>query len=104
MNAEIIKVCSGKIVEDENSLTVEQFCETCRIKSDFLFDLVEEGILEPEGEEKSSWRFSYSCVETVRIVIRMQRDLRVNLPGAALALQLLEQLKSPSRRPLKTDF
>ena len=87
-----IRICSGKIIDDEELLTVEQFCEICRIEPEFLFEIIDEGIIEPLGDEKSSWQFSYSCVETVRIVVRMQKDLRVNLPGAALALQLLKQL------------
>jgi len=93
MNSDIIKVCSGKIVDDENNLTLQQICEICRTDSELIIEMVEEGIVEPEGEKKSSWKFSYSCVETVRIVVRMQKDLRVNLPGAALALQLLERVK-----------
>ena len=93
MNSDILKICSGKIIDDENDLTLEQICETCRTDSKLIVEMVEEGIVEPEGEEISSWRFSYSCVETVRIVVRMQKDLRVNLPGAALALQLLKQMK-----------
>ena len=93
MNSDILKICSGKIVDDENDLTLQQICETCRTDSKLIVEMVEEGIVEPEGKEISSWRFSYSCVETVRIVVRMQKDLRVNLPGAALALQLLERVK-----------
>ncbi len=93
MNSDILKICSGKIVDDENDLTLQQICEICRTDSGLIIEMVEEGIVEPAGEKKSSWKFSYSCVETVRIVVRMQRDLRVNLPGAALALQLLEQMK-----------
>ena len=93
MNSDILKICSGKIVDEENDLTLEQICEICRTDSKLIVEMVEEGIVEPDGEEISLWKFSYSCVETVRIVVRMQRDLRVNLPGAALALQLLERLK-----------
>ena len=93
MNSDIMKICSGRIIDEENELTLEQISTTCRIDSKLIIDMIDEGIIEPHGEKKSSWRFSYSCIETVRIVVRMQRDLRVNLPGAALALQLLEQMK-----------
>lgn len=93
MNSNILKTCSGRFVDEENDLTMEQICEICRTNSKLIIEMVDEGIVEPEGEENSSWHFSYSCVETVRIVVRMQKDLRVNLPGAALALQLLKQMK-----------
>ncbi|RLD09635.1 MAG: MerR family transcriptional regulator [Chlamydiae bacterium] len=93
MSSDILEICSGKFVDEENELTLEQICEICRIDSKSIIEMVDEGIFEPEGDENSSWRFSYSCVETVRIVTRMQKDLRINLPGAALVLQLLEQMK-----------
>ncbi len=93
MNSDFLKICSGKIIDEENDLTLQQISQICRTDSGLIIEMVEEGIVEPAGEKKSSWKFSYSSVETVRIVVRMQRDLRVNLPGAALALQLLEQMK-----------
>ncbi len=97
MNSNILKTCSGRFVDEENNLTLEQICEICRTDSKLIVDMIDEGIVDPEGEGNSSWRFSYSCVETVRIVNRMQKDLRVNLPGAALALQLLKQGRASQR-------
>jgi len=94
MNINTLKTCSGRIVDEENDLTLEQICEICRTDSKSIVGMVDEGIVDPAGDEISSWHFSYSCVETVRIVVRMQRDLRVNLPGAALALQLLKQIRT----------
>ena len=93
MNSNILKICSGRIVDEENELTLEQICEICRTDSKLIIGMVDEGIVDPIGGNDSSWRFSYSSVETIRIVVRMQKDLRVNLPGAALALHLLEQIK-----------
>ena len=100
MNSNTLKVCSGCIIEEENDLTLEQICEICRTDSKLLIDMVNEGIVEPKGEKTSTWKFSYSTVETVRIVVRMQKDLRVNLPGAALALQLLNQMKETRATPM----
>ena len=100
MNSNILKTCSGRFVDEENDLTLEQICEICRTDSKLIIEIVDEGIVDPEGDKISSWRFSYSCVETVRIVVRMQKDLRVNLPGAALALQLLKQVRALDPRML----
>jgi chaperone modulatory protein CbpM len=55
--------------------------------------MVEEGIIEPIGERKTTWRFSFSEVENIRTVIRIKDDLKLNLAGAALALQLLERIE-----------
>jgi chaperone modulatory protein CbpM len=43
-------------------------------------------------------RFTRSSVVRVRTVLRMQRDLNVNLAGAALALDLLERIETLQAR------
>jgi chaperone modulatory protein CbpM len=54
--------------------------------------MVNEGILNPAGDSKKSWRFSFSSFENVCKVIRLQNDLNVNLAGVALTLHLLERI------------
>jgi len=54
--------------------------------------LIAEGILEPR-EDGSPARLPYSSVRITSTVIRLQRDLGVNLAGAALALELLENIE-----------
>jgi hypothetical protein len=46
------------------------------------------------------WRFHIGSVRRVRMVRRLQRDLGVNLPGAALALELLDRIAKLERFPL----
>jgi chaperone modulatory protein CbpM len=38
------------------------------------------------------WHFHISSVRRVRTTVHLQRDLGVNLPGAALALELLDRI------------
>ena len=59
--------------------------------------MAEAGILEPRGQAPGTWRFPGTSVTHVRIVVRLQRDLGVNLAGAALVLDLLDRLKRLSR-------
>jgi chaperone modulatory protein CbpM len=75
-----------------------EICAVCRISADELLDAVAEGILEPEGPAPAEWRFGASDLRRLQTALRLQRDLRVNLPGAALALQLLEELEAERRR------
>jgi len=39
------------------------------------------------------WRFTYTEIRRVQTAVRLQRDLRINLPGCALALDLLDELE-----------
>jgi chaperone modulatory protein CbpM len=57
-----------------------------------VYELVEEGIIDPLGREPSGWRFRWTSVRRVRCALRLEHDLGVNLAGAALALDLLEEL------------
>ena len=58
-----------------------------------VFQLVDEGLIEPRGRYPKQWRFHGRSVRRVRCVLRLERDLGVNLAGAALALELLEEVQ-----------
>jgi chaperone modulatory protein CbpM len=48
----------------------------------------------------AEWRFSGTALRRARTALRLQRDLEINLPGVALALELLEEIDK-LRRTLK---
>ena len=85
---------SGVLIEDDDELSLGELCRACAIHADWLIELVNEGILEPRGRDASHWRFSSLELVRVRRVMRLQQDLDVNLAGAALALQLLDEIDS----------
>ncbi|CAA6676930.1 MULTISPECIES: chaperone modulator CbpM [unclassified Lentimonas] len=89
----IIKLHEGKVVDDE-AISLMQLSRICHLPPAFVVELVDEGILEPDGESASNWRFSFSVVERVKTVARFQHDLDVNLAGAALALELLDRIET----------
>jgi chaperone modulatory protein CbpM len=86
-------VHTGTVIE-EDSLTLEQLCHACGVRTDWVVSLVEESIIEPQGTEMQVWRFSGSSLVRVRSALRLQRDLGVNLAGIALALDLMEELET----------
>ena len=50
------------------------------------------------GDEQVHWRFSASCLRRARIAQRLECDLGVNLAGAALALELLDEVERLSAK------
>jgi chaperone modulatory protein CbpM len=61
-------------------------------------DMVAEGILEPRGHPPQAWRFRGTAVIRATKTLHLQRDLGVNLSGAALVLDLLEELEELRRQ------
>ena len=90
---DLLPVHTGTVIE-EDSLTLEQLCHACGVHADWVISLVEESIIEPQGDEIQVWRFSGASLVRVRSALRLQRDLGVNLAGIALALDLMEELEN----------
>jgi chaperone modulatory protein CbpM len=57
-----------------------------------IHEMIDEGIITPAGDNPQNWCFGALEIKRIQITLRLQQDLRVNLPGAALALDLLEEL------------
>ena len=80
-------------------LTIDQMCRTCAVHTGYIVELVQEGIIVPTvvaggSSAPETWRFNSLHVRHTKVAWRLQHDLDVNLPGAALALQLLDELAS----------
>ncbi len=84
----------GCIVENEIEFTIGELSRACAVDAEWLIALVDEGILEPLPADSSNWRFRGEDLKRIRTVQRLQRDLGVNLAGAALALDLLQEITS----------
>ena len=92
----------GELIDAETLITLDELCRNCTVQTEEVITMVREGILEPADPESARngaerWRFHISSVRRVRTVVRLQRDLGVNLPGAALALELLERIAELDR-------
>jgi len=92
MRNEILSLLSGELLEEDVELTLADLCRACQLPAEQLLDLVEQGVVEPQGGDPSHWRFSGISIRRVRCAQRLEHDLGVNHAGAALALELLEEL------------
>lgn len=91
-------VLTGIIVDDNAELTLVELSLACGRPAEWILELVNEGILEPINQDLPHWRFRGVSLRRARIVNRLQLDLGVNLAGAALALDLLEEVAELSKR------
>lgn len=84
---------TGEVLEEQVELSLAELCCTCQLSAEQILELVEEGIIEPQGTDISVWYFHGTSVRRVRRAVHLQRDLGVNWAGAALALELLDELQ-----------
>ena len=83
----------GLLLDERAQFTLQEICSACSVPEQLVVEIVAEGIVEPTGVERGEWRFSGIAVTRIQRVIRLQREFEVNLPGAALALDLLEEIE-----------
>ncbi len=83
----------GELLDESIELTLAELCRVCQLPAERIFEFVDEGIVEPRGRDPSRWRFHSISIRRVRRAQRLERDLGVNTPGVALALELLEELE-----------
>lgn len=92
MTARKQEALTGKLYDENNEITVVELCRICCVDEELVGQLIAEGILEPIDRLPDSSVLPYSSVRRTRTVVRMQRDLGVNLAGAALALELIDRI------------
>jgi chaperone modulatory protein CbpM len=103
MTKQMMSLLSGDVLEDNMEITLAELCRICRVPAERVFDLVEEGIAEPLGQDPRHWRFQGISVLRVRCALRLENDLGINAAGAALALDLLDEIESMRTRLIRLE-
>ena len=93
MKSEKLTVVLGDLLDDDAEMSLAELCSACELSEAQIFELVDQGVIDPVGREPGRWRFVGVSLRRIRITRNLQRDLGVNAPGAALALDLLEELE-----------
>ena len=88
------KILTGTLLDERVHLSLTEISEACATRSEWIVELVEEGILEPSGKERNHWQFSSDSLSRAICARRLQHDLELNLAGVALALDLMEEIES----------
>ena len=90
------------VLEDQTDFTLMDLCRACAVEADFIAALVLEGVVQPhapqpQGDVMALWRFNGQHLHRAKVATRLHRDLGVNFAGAALALQLMDELQELRR-------
>ncbi len=97
------KTIAGLILDEDCLFTLNEISNACSVRTEFIIELVDEGIVEPMElqREQQQWSFTGKSLLRVRKARRLQHDLGINLAGIALVLDMLEeneQLRERLRR------
>ncbi len=87
-----------EVIDEQTTFTLAELCRCFPVDAEVIEAMVEHGILEPAGKRGGHWCFPASSMRRTRITLHLQRDLGVNLAGAALALDLLERIEELDAR------
>lgn len=91
---------SGILLDENFRLTFVEVCQLCDVSAETVIALVNEGVVEisMESEDPHRWQFDAIAFQRLKTALRLERDLGVNPAGAALVLDLLEELEDLRRR------
>ena len=74
-------------------LDMAQFCEATDLPAVYVIEIVEHGILEPQGAQPQDWRFNDYELVLAKRAAKLRRELELEWEGVALALDLLEEVQ-----------
>ncbi|WP_341317704.1 chaperone modulator CbpM [Paraburkholderia sp. IMGN_8] len=92
MKESVTTYLEGQIVEEDVEFTFVELCRASGASEEQLTMWISEGAFEPQGPRPEEWRFSGAALRRVRTAHRLARDLEINAPGIALALDLLDEI------------
>ncbi|WP_277961592.1 chaperone modulator CbpM [Pseudomonas sp. RIT-To-2] len=74
-------------------LDMKSFCQEVGISPAYVIEIVEHGIVEPQGRTADEWLFDDRAPGIARRAAKLHHDLELEWEGVALALELLEEVQ-----------
>jgi chaperone modulatory protein CbpM len=93
---------TGLVLDEDCLFTLDEISHACSVRAEYIIELVDEGIVEPMGmgqqREQQQWSFSGKSLLRARKARRLQQDLGINLAGAAVVLDMMEEIEQLRER------
>jgi len=93
------RILSVEMMEPTATFTLREVCERGDCHAEFVIKLVNYGVIAPvdDSPEARQWQFNLDALARLRKAQRLQRDLKMNLPGLAMSLELLDEVQEMRR-------
>ncbi|NBA95138.1 chaperone modulator CbpM [Pseudomonas sp. R5(2019)] len=78
-------------------LDMNSFCQAVDLPRAYVIEIVEHGILEPQGRTPDEWLFDDFAPVVAKRAKKLHDDLELEWEGVALAMELLEEVQQLRR-------
>lgn len=79
------------------TLQIDELCERVALTPEDVVEIVSYGIVVQSKPQAEQWEFTPDAVALAARAARLRRDLDLNWPGVALALELLDKVDALRR-------
>lgn len=93
----VTQVIEAHVLGEGDWIAATEICALCRLDLDVVLELAAHGLISPR-EAAGQWQVPAAALPRLQVAGRLMRDLGLNAPGAALALELLEAQRELERR------
>lgn len=83
----------GVLIEDTNTSSFIEVCHKYNIPQELLIEMIEEGLFPDQPSNTDQVALDQKALRRIESAFRLHRDLNINLPGVALALELLDEIE-----------
>ena len=81
-----------------DTLSLQDLCRFCHADEAWIVELVEQGVIEPNGSKVTKWHFAGINIVRAKKARRLHLDLGINIAGVAMVIELLEEREDILRR------
>ena len=86
-------IITGVLVDEHTTISFVDICQNYDISEDMLLEMIEHGLVQQPSATLKVIQVDRDTLSRIQSARRLQDDLGVNVPGAVLALELLDQLE-----------
>jgi chaperone modulatory protein CbpM len=98
----VVLMTEAVVVEEQVLFTLPALCQASGAAQEQVHALVDEGLLQPQGQGPQDWHFAGDALPRTRRALRLARDFGLDLAAVALVMELLAEialLRSRQRPP-----
>jgi chaperone modulatory protein CbpM len=88
------QIITGIIVDDNMTISFTEVCEKYHVPQETLLEMMDHGVFQQVTKALTQMHFDRKTLSRIQSIQRLQEDLGVNIAGAILALELLDELES----------
>ena len=87
------QIIIGVLIEEHSTLSFEEVCHRYNIPKELLIEMIEYGLFSSPSPTIENTQLKLKDLHRLESAFRLHKDLDINLPGVAVALDLLEELQ-----------